>query len=422
MTMVHRLFTMLVALLPTAGPAQDQARPTGGTHPQVEDLERITYEFHFVKPKGYVQPARADLSDRFPPAGDQYGQASCSGWALGYGLATYHWNHQNERRPDTTFLHDPTQVFSPAFVYSLTANRQKNTDCRSDVVLAHAIEVVCDTGCATWRQFPYDTLTCLRLPPDSAMAGAYRYRMSHPVNINNWDFDQWKYYLSKGQPVIFFVTISPAYFTEGFLTERKAPFTWQETFPVNYANREGHIMVCTGFEGDSTMIALNSWGPRWGERGYVRIPLDMLHAFCSEAFVLSPYGAPRMVAAPAAVKEQDLGKDARTRGGLGRQETHVVDSIAFRVLGPAADGEDQLVEIMDAGSWERVRTLELREDQPLTFHHEGDLYTFTHTGRRWFGGQLRYRLVKNDPAAVKALQERKETIDRHADGVLDGKW
>ncbi|HMC96242.1 MAG TPA: C1 family peptidase, partial [Flavobacteriales bacterium] len=292
------------------------------------------------------------------------------------------------------------------------------------VQLPDAVRLVCDTGCATWLQFPFDTTTvmCLRPVPDSVMMAARRHRMSHPLSIDNRDYTEWRYHLNKGEPIIFFVTIG-AFFQEGFLTLGEKPFVWDEPFPSIFGPpaRSGHIMVCTGY-GDGYLVALNSWGERWGEHGYVRIPDSTMWWACSDAYVLQPRPAPGPLAPPGSVDERSLGKDGSTHSGLGKKEVHATDSIAFRVIGPSADGTEQLIEILDAGTQERVYTLQVREDQPVTFHHKGDLYTFTYTGKGFLSGQLRYKLVENAPAELKALQEQLDVIDKQADGVIDGHW
>ncbi len=423
MTLLPRLLAPCCTLLSLATAAQDPGHPTGGAFPSKEDVLSIPWEDPFEMPKGTKLPAAVDLSPWFPPAGDQYEQASCGGWALGYGLATYQWNRLRDRSSDTTFLGDPANVFSSAFVYDLVCAKEKNTDCMVGIQLPDAVRLVCDTGCATWLQFPFDTAThkCLRPVPDSVIVAARRHRMSHPVSIDNRNYDQWRYHLSQGEPIIFFVTIGP-FFEEGFLTDGDKPFVWDEPIPDNFGPpREGHIMVCTGYA-DGYFIALNSWGQRWGEHGYVRIPDSTMFWACSDAYILQPGPAPAPLRPPTDMDDRSLGNDGSTSCGMGKGQVYVVDSIAFRVLGGSEKGEEPIIEILDSGTHERVRTLCLQEDQPTTFHHEGCLYTFTHTGRDWFSGRPRIKLSKNDPAQLQCLQRQLDMIDKHSDGTVDGHY
>ena len=419
--MLLRTFALTCALLPLLSAAQDSTSAEGGIYPSKEAILSVPWEHPFVMPKGVTVPSTVDLSSWFPPAGDQYKQASCSGWAIGYGLATYMWNKLRGRPSDTTFLADPANVFSPSFVYNLTATGEKNSNCEVGVQLPNAIQLVCDTGCATWLQFPVDTnsVHCITHVPDSAFTGAFRHRMARPVSLDNFNSAQWKYHLTQGRPVVFFVSISDPLFLTGYLTDGK-PFVWNESFPSNWSGREGHIMVCTGYR-DNTFIALNSWGSNWGQRGYVEIPDSVLNWACSDAYVLQAGYAPMLLVAPKTADPQKLGHDQRLTGTLGDGETHSADSISYRVLQTSADGLGKIIEILDAGTNNRAHSLEVRLGQPVTFHHEGDLYTFTWLGFGLFG-QLRYRLVENDPVQHAELKHQMEMIDRNADGAIDGRW
>jgi len=401
--------------------AQAVAPPPGGVLPSKEDVLSIAWEHPFVLPKGAVLENSVDLSEWFPPAGDQYAQASCGGWAVGYGLATYQWNRLLDRRSDTTYMADPANVFSPTFLYTLTISSEKISNCKTGIQLPDAIRLVCDTGCATVLQFPLDTSrhNCIRPIPDSVFVGAYRHRMAYPVSLDNFNSDQWKYHLGKGEPIVFFSSISEPLFITGYLSPGK-PFIWQETQPTDWTGRVGHIMVCTGYK-DNVFYALNSWGRNWGNDGYLEIPDSVLTWACSDAYVVRSGMAllPLIPMQPAALME--LGGDMRLRGSLGPGEVHTSDSISYRVLDATKSGE-QVIEVLDAGSLAEAHTIQVREDQPVTFHHEGDLYTFTWLGSSWRTGELRYKLVKNDRLQQAALKTQLETIDKHADGVIDGQW
>src|SRR5436190_12106180 len=125
MTFVPRSIALGCAVLPLLGWGQLADLVPGGAYPSKEDILSIPWEDTLVMPKGLKLPTAWDLSKWFPPAGDQYAQASCCGWALGYGLSTYQWNQKRERPSDPIYLKDPANVFSPAFVYNLVAMQEQ---------------------------------------------------------------------------------------------------------------------------------------------------------------------------------------------------------------------------------------------------------------------------------------------------------
>lgn len=419
---IHVLGLLPGLLLVPHCAAQESARAAGGALPKPAEVFDIPWELPFAMPKGYVLPPSVDLSPWFPPAGDQFAQASCSGWALGYGLATYQWNRALGRLADTTFLADQTTVFSPAFVYTQVAAMEQFTDCTQGVSLPDAIQVVCSLGNVTWRQFPFDTAThqCLRPIPESVTRAADRHRMAHPVAINNRDYTQWRYHLSQGEPVIFLVSIGPA-FQEGFLTGGSKPFIWNEPLPVDWSGREGHIMVCTGYENDSTVVALNSWGESWGLKGYVTIPDTVLAWLCSDAYVLRPGTAP-MKPDPIKVVRRPLNEQGTASGKFFRSRSSSTDGLLITASGMAPNGQDLLVTIRGEQDIGHLHTLALREGQPVTFHHDDALYTLGFIGRILLFKRPRWSLTKESPYQREILRSRLETYDLHGDGVIDGSW
>jgi hypothetical protein len=432
LVMLYRTFRS-ACLLSTLflGTAQAQqaepSRASGGVLPSSSDLVSIPWEHPFVLPKDYVLPDSVDLSPWFPPAGDQYKQASCGGWALGYGLATYNWNRSRNERPDTTFLADPANVFSPTFIYTLTITTERITDCSKGIQLPDAVRLACDTGCATVMQFPIDTshTDCIRPIHDSVFVGAYRNRLGYPVELDNFnDPVQWKYHLSQGNPVLIYVTISEAYFLQGFLTQGKRPFVWNEPVPTDptWDGRDGHIMVCTGYNGD-TFRVLNSWGTKWGDRGYLEVPRTVLHLFCSGAYIVQTGFQTLPLLTPGVdLKDHVLSRMGRLKGGSALGEVHRTDSIAFRIMATPDDPMKRTVQVLDATTLAPLHHAQVREDQPVTFHHEGALYSFTWTGRNSLTGKLRYEVVKDDVAQHERLRKAKEVLDLHGDGVIDGRW
>jgi hypothetical protein len=401
---------------------QDLVRAAGAALPSREALLAIPSE-HYSPPAGGTLPERVDLSPWFPPAGDQFAQASCSGWALGYALGTYHWNRQRGRYADTIL--DPASVISPGFLYNVVALNERLKDCRSGVRLTDAIAVACDTGMATWADFPMDTATtnCLRPVTMDVLAAARLHRLADPRSISVNDPAQWRHHLGQGEPIVCMFSVGNSFYDDGVRPERARPYSWTEMQPPpgDLWRRDQHIMVCTGYDSDGSFNVLNSWGLSWGDNGYIRVPDTLLSWACTAAYVIG-HGTAPAAPAPARPKMRTAGSDGRIRGGLGRREVHRTNGLDMRTLGTAAEGERHWIEVRQVQGDMHLYSFSVRPGHPVTFHHSGSLYTITCTGRGLLSRQLRYELVKDHPQQLRILEDRFQIFDLHGDGLIDGKW
>lgn len=408
--------------------AQETKEIVPATPTAPEELLTIGYDEEFKLPEGEVLPDTVDLSWLFPPAGNQFEQGSCSGWALGYGLTTYYSNKARLERgdstflSDTTFLKDPANVFSPAFVYNLLAEKLDLTDCTEGVPLGTAVKSMCTAGCATWLQYPYDpdSTQCFRSLPDSVMIAARRHLMSQPKALEDLNWDQWRYYLSMGDPIAFVASIDNDYFNTAIRPPEKAaePFVWNEVMPASmdgWNRRLNHIMLCVGYLGDSTFLVLNSWGTDWGQRGYVQVPLKIMNWIATEPYIMK-YGELKTASDNTSTKVVDhrLGGDNRIRGGIGTGEVHTVEGVSFQTLSTSPKGDVATVEFTLAANHERICTLFVLEDQPISFQYGGMTYTFTYRGNRTIGKRSSYTLKKKEVTV-------KHDLERDADPLIDPK-
>ena len=99
-------------------------------------------------------PLSVDLREGLPPAGDQRGQNSCVGWAVGYGYKTFQEVQEHQWDPV-----DPNHQFSPSYIY----NQRPTSDCHRDngMSIPSAMGILVEQGCAPISVFPYaDDDTC----------------------------------------------------------------------------------------------------------------------------------------------------------------------------------------------------------------------------------------------------------------------
>ncbi len=101
-----------------------------------------------------------------PPVRSQGQQGSCSSWAVGYYLKSYH-EHLDK---DTTYGtgNDYEGAYSPAFLYNIV----KVGDCNSGSYISANLERVQNTGISTWKDMPYSDNDCDTQPSSIATKNA----------------------------------------------------------------------------------------------------------------------------------------------------------------------------------------------------------------------------------------------------------
>jgi hypothetical protein len=386
--------------------------------PTAVSLMRIPQESPFIPPAGMRIPATVDLSPYFPTAGNQYHQSSCTGWALGYGLATYERNTRlQQRSPSRNAPMDPEAVFSPAFLYDMTMQQfEKGADCTQGTQLTKAISVACEQGCCTWSVYPYDSLrtSCLDSVPPAVRDSAASMRLFGPLRLEHDNALQWKYHLSQGYPIIAAISYDTAFSRDGRrAAKRGGDFIWVPIDSALGPQLWGHALVCTGYnDADSLFTVLSSWGTDWGMQGYAFVPYKVMAHYCYEAYIIDDDPPPLTTLAPVPADPAPYTGTALTETFL-TGEYQLFNGIRMRLMHVDADKSHVVVEFADADDGDEVHTMELREDQPGAFFHEGHKWTFTFTSAGWFRRpdrtRIHFRVLQEDddgdPAIARTLEQ-----------------
>lgn len=205
-------------------------------------------------------PAELDLSMWFPPPGDQGPQNSCVGWALGYGLKTYH-----EARENGWDVTEPTHQFSPSFVF----DRIKQQDCfNGGATLEDGLKLLLEQGCLTIGDAPYDSASCTaQESSDSANARGFRIEGFDQIDASS--VDQVRCYLGKFElPAVVGIKVFPQ-------------FSRLQGTDATYDSLDGdqlssHAVVVMGYDDERAAFRIfNSYGSDWGDGGYAWIPYGL---------------------------------------------------------------------------------------------------------------------------------------------------
>ncbi len=205
---------------------------------------------------------RVDLTDELPPVGNQGAQGSCAAWAIAY----YH-RTQLEYRERRWNLADPRHQFSPAFTYN-----QVNGGADRGSGFGDNMPLICDQGCASLADFPYDQYNCTRWPSESAYARAIPFRTKDWAWSHVYDtagINRIKQLLVNGSTATLGIDV-----WGNFDEIRRFNNTYCVADKMG-SNRGGHLVTFVGY--DDSMVTndglgafkmVNSWGAGWGAQGF----------------------------------------------------------------------------------------------------------------------------------------------------------
>jgi len=214
-------------------------------------------------PMGNV-PNAIDLRQFCSPVEDQGQSNSCTANAT-VGALEYH-----QRRLGGSF-----SDISRLFVYynSRQLSNTQGQDCGS--FIHHAMAAVLGHGACEESVWPFDLGQVLAQPPQTA----YQNAMAHEAvqyartMLGNPVIQA----LSAGLPVVF-GTYTPSRFYDAAATTGLMPGPAERLDPPG----GGHAMLIVGYDLPSkTWLVRNSWGAKWGEQGYFRVPFATLEAYSS---------------------------------------------------------------------------------------------------------------------------------------------
>lgn len=215
-------------------------------------------------------PVRVDLSNRMPPVGDQGDQLSCTAWATAYAARSYYTNTLESRN-----THLRTNLPSPNYVYHVS----RPAGCDKGSLVTRAAEVL-RNGAPSLAEYPYST-KCETPPAElGPRSGDFKVRGLTGVDFRR--LDDIKGQLVNANPVIISFWLSNAW---GKLRGQKV-FT-EPFVPADDQLKGGHAMTIVGYDdGRQAFRVMNSWGERWGDRGFGWMSYDVVPTRLKGAWVL----------------------------------------------------------------------------------------------------------------------------------------
>ncbi|CAA7618246.1 conserved exported hypothetical protein [Candidatus Terasakiella magnetica] len=263
---MRRVIMVIAVALCVPSSVQAQIRATGGVL-----LPPAEYAALPVVPRYRAfLPPMVDLSRWFPEAGDQGGQPSCTAWATGYALRSYY-----ENRLATASLPASTPL-SPSFVYNLLT--EPRGVCRSGISIPSALSLLRQNGVPPLAEFSYAFGSCDSQPSPEVKDSASRYRIRGWERLDISKLDDLKGQVANGNPVVVALRLPTSFFGA----------SGTATFDDIDAKSWVHAMVAVAYDDRRAAFRLiNSWGPGWGDHGFVWVSYRAMSALTAEAYAVS---------------------------------------------------------------------------------------------------------------------------------------
>lgn len=220
-----------------------------------------------------------------PPVGNQGQLGDCTAWASTYGLATFTAARAGAYAPTTADLQA-----SPAYIYIqvLQQDGVASSTCTGSPFTPY-FEILNAGGTPTLDQAPAGTCSTLwseyagaTLPPDAAFA---------PGTIRALNADNLlgiKYVLANGGALVFATELYTDFMT---YDGTPVPYVGNGTYLKNEGPTDrhaAHCMMIVGYDDDIGAFKIqNSWGTRWGSRGFMWMAYDTFLALAVTVMYVS---------------------------------------------------------------------------------------------------------------------------------------
>lgn len=215
-------------------------------------------------------PSYIDLSYKFPPAGDQGVQNSCTAWAVGYALKSF--QEQDERNWGVNTKY---HQFSPSFIYN-----QINEGVDEGSRISDAMRLIKDKGITTLSDMPYNQYDYWTKPTQSQLNNASKYRAISYFPINGTNISEIKNYLANNIPVILSIQVYNDLYSLNS--------TYNKVYDSTAGPFSGYHAIClTGYDDSiGAFKFINSWGTSWGTRGYGYLSYNIIPTVSNYGYIM----------------------------------------------------------------------------------------------------------------------------------------
>ncbi len=230
-------------------PAPASRKPVYGWLPDIPDHRDLPYGAVRKVPK--TLPAKVDLRPLCSPVEDQGELGSCTANALAGALEFL-------MKKDRVTFADVSRLF--IYYNERVIERTVKTD--AGAMLRDGIKTLAKQGACAEKSWPYDIVRFAVKPTRKCYAEALDYQILSYARIST--VDEMRACLAEGFPFVFGFAVY-----EGFESQRVTRTGVVEMPGAGERMLGGHAVLAVGYDDAAKrFIVRNSWGPRWGQKGY----------------------------------------------------------------------------------------------------------------------------------------------------------
>jgi C1A family cysteine protease len=205
-------------------------------------------------------PASVDLSATCSKIEDQGALGSCTANALAGALEFL------EKKDKIK----PFKDFSRLFIYYNERAIEKTIKSDSGAMLRDGIKTLAKQGVCTENSWPYDIAQFAKKP----VPACYKEGLDHQITSYRriLTVDEMRSCLAEGYPFVFGFSVY-----EGFESKAVAKSGIVDMPKPGERCLGGHAVMAVGYNNaEKRFLIRNSWGVRWGKKGYFTIPYEYL--------------------------------------------------------------------------------------------------------------------------------------------------
>ena len=245
-------------------------------HPDLPDQRDFLFSEQMTTP--LKLPKTVDLRDECPPVFDQGKIGSCTGNALAAAIDFIELRELGEKKNKTAAKNAVLpEIFgrggrfsavSRLFIYYNERAIEGTVDQDGGAQLRDGIKVLAQFGACRESLWKYTATNVLKKPATKAFAEAKAHCVSTYMSLRT--LDEMKQCLALGFPVVFGFSVYESFESPDVARTGLMPMPEEGESMLG-----GHAVMAVGYDdGKEQLIVRNSWGAKWGDGGYFRMPYE----------------------------------------------------------------------------------------------------------------------------------------------------